>query len=43
MAPYEIYMLNSEDPKSEEEFRETLRIILKVYVKEIHILEKQYY
>lgn len=43
ISPYEIYMLDPENPKSQEEIRETLRIILNVYVKEIYLLEKKYY
>ncbi len=43
MAPYEIYVMEREDPKAEDELRESIRIILNVYVKEILLLEKKYY
>ena len=40
MAPYEIYMLNTEEPTAVEELRETVRIILNVFVKEIYLYER---
>lgn len=43
MAPYEVYMAAGQEEGRESELRESIRIILNVYVKEIHLLEKKYY
>ena len=43
MAPYELFMVTPEEPQAFEELRESVRIILNVYIKEILLYEKKYY
>jgi len=43
MGPYEFYMFNEQTPEAEEELKDTLNIILRVYKKEINIFEKSFY
>ena len=43
MGPYEFYMVSGETPEAEEEFKDTLNIILRVYKHEINIFENSFY
>lgn len=43
MGPYEVFLLNEQTPEAEEEFKDTLKIILRIYQKEINIFEQSFY
>ena len=43
MGPYELYMFSEQTLEAENELRETLNIILRVYKKEINFFEQSFY